>query len=259
MRAFIYTILTCIFILSAILTEAQKPKPADFYFNIKNFDLSKLWKSDSITIEGDGDKIPFPEPLGFIGEEFHRFYIHYTSVTKSKDTPYLYYITGKTRVKNNICNFTGEILVQKAVTYKEPVIPEYKQYKSGSVTCLVTFYEDSTQSSSGIIKGKLTSDFYLDKKGRLHYDALMFGSDGFSNNGSEATWTSYKTGKSKKCNWGDFRIPGSEKLDIGVGEFSVAGEYVRNGWETYRKAWSGDPDAPETTKAKEAELRKWWQ
>lgn len=171
----------------------------------------------------------------------------------------MYYVSGKTRVKDNICNFSGEILVQKAVTYKEPVIPEYKQYKSGSITCLVTFYEDSTQNSSGVIKGCLTSDFYFDKKGSLYYDALMFGADGFSNNQCEATWTSYKTGISKKCNWGDFRIPESESLDIGAGEFIVADKYLSNGWQTYKTAWSGDPDAPETLKARAIENKKWWQ
>lgn len=82
MRPLLFIILTTLVVSSTIPTLAQKPRSVDFYTNIKDYDFRKLWKSDSIRIEGDGDKIPFPEPLGFIGENFQRFYIYYTSVTK---------------------------------------------------------------------------------------------------------------------------------------------------------------------------------
>lgn len=222
--------------------------------------MSSLWKGDSITIEVGPEKSPFPEPLGFIGENYQRFYIHYTSVTKVKDAPYVYKVTGKTRVKNNICNFTGQIRILKAVLYKEPVTSEFSQFKNGSVTCQVTFYEDSTLNGSGVIKGKLFSNFYIDKKGNLFYDALMAVGDGFSNNECTGTWTSYKTGKSKKCNWGDYRIPESGPLDTGAGVFCVAEEFVKNGWKSYQTAWSGT-DVSESAKAKAraAEEKEWWR
>jgi hypothetical protein len=60
--------------------------------------------------------------------------------------------------------------------------------------------------------------------------------DGFSNNTFVGTWTSYKTGKSKKCNFGDYRIPeceGSNGCDIGAGEFSINPKYRENGWQSY--------------------------
>ena len=119
--------------------------------------------------------------------------------------------------------------------FKESDDPRYKQ---GSVICDVNFYEDSSQASSGIIKGTLTSSFCINKKGELYYDAIMFAGDGFSNNECIAIWTSYKTGKSKKCNWGDFRIPDCGDLDIGAGEFSVSNKYVKYGWDNYKVAWS---------------------
>jgi hypothetical protein len=232
---------------------AQPPASTNFYQNIKNYDVSRLWKADSIFIEGGPEKIPFPEPLGFIGDNFQRFYIHYTSVTKNKDWPYVYDVVGKTRVKNNICRFTGQIMIVKAVRYKEKETG-FEQFENGTLTCLVTFYEDSTQNGSGVIKGKLVSDFYLDKKGKLQYDALMAVADGYSNNGCTATWTSYKTKKTKKCNWGDFRIPESNHLDTGAGEFCVADEYVKYGWESYRKA--ADPN---NSAALAEEARAWWR
>lgn len=237
--------------------QAQQPPSTNYYSNIKNYDLSKLWTGDKL-INGP-EKITFPEPLGFIGDNFQRFYIHYTSITKSKDNPYVYHVTGKTRVKNNICHFTGQIQVIKALLYKEPEWPEFGNYKSGKITSVVTLYEDSTQNGSGVIKGTLISNFYLDK-GSLLYNTITFGMDGFSNNECTGTWTSYKTGKSKKCNWGDYQIPESDKLDNGTSEFMAADEYLNNGWENYKNAWTGaDIPVPVRAKARAEEARKWWQ
>src|SRR5262245_57367619 len=92
----------------AFISNAQT-KSVDFYPSIKDYDLSKLWHSDSLHIEGDGDKISFPEPLGYIGDSFQRFYIHYISVTKNKSNSYQYDVFGKTKVNDNICSFHGTI------------------------------------------------------------------------------------------------------------------------------------------------------
>jgi len=203
---------------------------SDFTTAIKDYNLTKLWRADTFQAEGDGDIFPFPEPLGYIGENYQRFFIHYITVTKSADNPYQYIVYGKTKVKDNICSFTGTITVKKATIEKSMDSPGYRE---GLVTCDVLFYEDSTHAGSGIIKGQLLSGFSLDKKGKFQYDALMFMADGFANNSCRATWTSYKTGKSKKCNWGDYRIPDSGDLDIGAGEISINEKYQMNGWEDF--------------------------
>jgi hypothetical protein len=135
------------FLLSCSLYAQQQPS-TNFYQSIKNYNLSNLWKADSIIIETGPEKWPFPNPLGFIGEDYQRFYIHYLSVTKVNNYPYVYKITGKTRVKNNICNFTGQIRILKAVLYEEPGTSEYKQFKTGLVTCQVT-YRRCTRISPG--------------------------------------------------------------------------------------------------------------
>ena len=246
-------ILTLTFGLT-VFVNAQTPKSIDFISSIKNYDLSKLWRADSIQTESDGDKIPFPEPLGYIGDSFRRFYIHYITVTRSKRDSYQYNVFGKTRVKENICTFRGTITVKKALLYQESEDPRYKQ---GSVICDVVFYEDKAQSASGLIKGTLTSGFYLDNNSNLHYDALMLVADGYYNNQCGATWTSYKTRKSKKCNWGDFRMPDSRELDQGAGDVSINQKFIKFGWETFVKAYIGNQD--EQKKALEIENKKWWE
>ena len=253
---FKFIILTFSLLFLILVANAQLPKSVDYFASIKNNDLSKLWRDDSIFIEGGPEKIKFPEPLGYIGDNYQRFYIHYTTVTKSQDNPYQYNVVGKTKVKDNICIFKGVITIKKARLY---IKRQDLRFKQGAVSCEFLFYEDRTKSSSGIIKGVLTTEFYLDKKGKIHYDALMFGADGFSNNACQATWNSYKTGKSKKCSWGDFRIPESGDFDIGAGEFSVADCYVKSGWKNYTLAWNNLLDGPEVIKARQKENEKWWK
>jgi hypothetical protein len=41
-------------------TSAQTARSTNYFASIKNYDLSKLWRSDSIQAEGDGDMLPFP-------------------------------------------------------------------------------------------------------------------------------------------------------------------------------------------------------
>jgi IS66 C-terminal element len=78
-----------------IIANAQTNKSANYFTSIKNYVLRKLWCADSIQIEGDGEKMGFPEPLGYIGDNFQRFYIHFISITKGKDNPYQYSVYGK--------------------------------------------------------------------------------------------------------------------------------------------------------------------
>lgn len=91
---FKFIILTFSLVL-ILVTNAQLPKSVDYFASIKNNNLSKLWRDDSIFIEGGPEKIKFPEPLGYIGDNYQRFYIHYTTVTKSQDNPYQYNVIGK--------------------------------------------------------------------------------------------------------------------------------------------------------------------
>jgi len=251
---------TCCLLIIALgvvsSSHAQHVKFTNYYTSIRNFDFTDCWRGDSIRLEGGNEKLAFPEPLGFIGNDYQRFYIHYIKVKKRPGNPYVYDVYGKTKVKTNICNFKGTITIKEAVLYKESYDPSFKE---GSVTCDVVFYEDSTQPSTGIIKGKLTTDFCIDKKGKMYYDAILSVGDGYCNNQCTATWTSYKTGKSKKCNWGDFRMPDSRELDTGAGVVCIQEKYIKNGWETFVAAYGPGDDDEKAKKARQTEEARWWK
>jgi hypothetical protein len=251
---------TAVFIFISLTTGmlgySQKKESTDYYAGIKMHDLTNVWYSDGDQPKSDSSAAVLPEPLGFIGINYQRFYIHFTAVQKSKTNPYEYIVAGKTKVKENICRFSGIIHIVKAGIFKEQVDEKFKQ---GYVACTILFYEDSMQSLTGFFNGRLTSTFYLDERNQLFYDDLEVGADGYYNNQCEAVWTSYTTRKTRKCNWGDYRIPQSKALDSGDGVFAVAKKYDLFGWKNYRIAWSDNPWIKGTGQAREAENKHWWE
>jgi len=245
--------LVFIIILNLILykqTFAQDTTTKDYFNNIKSFDLSILWTIDSIS-DDTKETIERAEPLGYIDTSYQRFYIHFTAVTKNTSNPIEYLVQGKTKVNNSICDFNGTIKILEATLGRNDDFPGYKQ---GYVICEVQLYENKNQKESGYIKGKMLSQFIIDDHGKFSYDALMFVADSYSNNQFEGSWTSYKTKKSKKCNWGDYRIPDSGDLDVGVGEFCVSDKYLKNGWQTYRNAYINNDN-----NARQEEDKEWWK
>jgi len=218
-------------------STGQKISIINFYDSIKKYDLAAILTSDSFYLAND-ELTERAEPLGFIGDNFQRFYIHFISVEKKANNPYEYTVTGKTKVQANICSFQGTLRIISAKFYKD----EFPDYKEGYAICEVSLFEDESQPTSGFIKGKLTTNFVIYKQKQFRYDGLPFYSDGFSNNQFVGKWTSYKTRMKKTCNWGDYRIPKCGDLDIGAAEFSVNEKYLKNGWENYQIAHHSDPD-----------------
>ncbi|MEO5942436.1 MAG: hypothetical protein ABIP30_10010 [Ferruginibacter sp.] len=228
-----YATLIILTVLLFNKSYSQEKTTTNFFEQIKSYDLSTIINADSLLAEdreGGKDITKRAEILGFIGGNYQRFYIHFISVIQNPKNKYEYLVSGKTKVKETVCSFQGTITIKEAIVYKSADIPSYKQ---GFINSEVILFEDKKQSSTGFIKGKLKSKFLIDNTGQFRYDALMFVADSFSNNEFVGSWTSYKTNVSKKCNWGDYRIPDCGDLDIGAGEFSVNEKYVKNGWLNY--------------------------
>lgn len=209
-----------------------------------NYDLSKLW-----TITDD------QFVYGFIGDSYQRIRIKFTSVKKIEK--FTYAVIGKTKVKDNICNFKGTFSISalgKLETTSYGVDDQYKklgikgQYH---ISGQYTLTEDSTQKNTGVFKGKFETSFYLDKNNKVHYDNIDLDADGFANNEFTGTWTQYTPQKTKVCNWGDYRIPNSGNLDIGAGEFSPNEKYIKNGWLDIRDQYQSTPS--------KKPVAKWWQ
>lgn len=232
----------------------------NFFNEIKSYDISVVLMADSFwaeDVEGGKEKYKRSEPLGFIGDNYQRFFIHMISIIQNPVKPYEYLAYGKTRVKETVCTFQGTITIVQARIYNSTEIPGYRQ---GYATCDVSLFEDKKQPGTGAIKGRQTTMFVIDESGRFRYDGIGGAtSDGFANNQFAGTWTSYKSNTSKKCNWGDMRIPESGDLDIGAGEFSVNDKYLKNGWADYTLLFIGQPTNADVKEARRREEWEWWK
>lgn len=249
-------ILIIISLFTSNFIFGQESHSNDFLNEIKKYDVSELWTLKEIHFEFEGDTTVFdrPEPLGYIGDDFQRFYIHFISIVQNQSKKLEYLVYGKTRVKNNICSFQGIITIKQSEIFDE----SYTNTKQGFVAGEYEFYEDASQVGTGSLKGKFSTGFYIDTSNKIRYDALDIVADGYNNSQFEGIWTSYKSNNSKKCNWGDYRIPDSRDLDCGTGEFMVDDKYIKNGWTSFVLARSYNSTDPNVVEAKKTEEEKWW-
>ena len=189
--------------------------------------------------------------LGYIGNG-QRLYMHFDTIYKDKANPHWYHVEGKSKVKQNLCSFTGRIDLHSFAP-NEQLDPNVKRYK---LKAQYRFNEDKTQNGSGFFAGSFTSYFII-YQDTAYFDSIEDGADGYNNNQFEGHWTSYRTKVSKKANFGVGRIPDSNDLDVGSAEFYVTPNKQHLGWESYMKAF--ETETPEGQKAQAEEDREWWK
>ena len=196
--------------------------------------------------------------LGFIGQNYQRLYIYFTRAEKDTADAALYHVEGASRVRENVCNFVGSIRLKRIDRNDNEGFRSLDRYR---ITGEYSLREDERQQGAGRFAGKVTVDFYVYEDSVYFDDLFLNMSDGYCNNSFEGKWTSFKTKASKKANWGLFRIPDSDALDVGECEFMVADKYKRNGWEIY-SATVGDSNILKISLVEDAvdeERREWWQ
>lgn len=217
--------------------------------SITRYDFSSLWTNHDNSLV-----------YGIIGDNYQRIRIKIISAVKDKNDSGTYFITGKSMVKNNICNFTGTIEITRARIYKHMhwgSDDEYKHKgikKQGIIIAQYHFSEDSTQANTGTFEGVLSTSWYIDKKDNLKYDDIQYYSDGFSNNQFVGTWKGYKNNLKKVCNWGDYRVPQSGDFDDGSGGMVPTDKYIKYGWQSYMDALKKG-----TEQGWKEENKPWWK
>ena len=235
--------------LSNFLLEDELKKE-NFLKKYKTTDFSDLWtQTANYRIKG------------MIGLNHQRIRIALISISQNPKVPLEYSVIGKSKVKNNICDFKGTIRIDSVLEVSQMHYGVDDMYKDSSIVAqgvvfaTYEFKESPNQNHSGVFNGHLMTKWYINSKGELKYDNIQSMSDGFMYNTYVGTWTPYGSNKSKVCNWADYRIPYSaQDFDIGAAEFSPSEKYYKFGWEQYQKAWLyGDENA------KKEELFEWWK
>lgn len=215
----------------------------DILMDIFRHDLSVLFT-----------RTPASRIFGFIGEDYQRIHIKFISVIRNHRDLSQYFVYGKSMVKNNVCDFQGILTLSNAHRWMQSDVPDIQQ---GVVMGSYLFFENPRQKHTGTFSGKFVSNWYIDKGGVIHYDDLAEAADGYSNNQFAGVWSSYSGGIVKPCHWGDQRIPLSDELDTGAGEFFPDKKYHAKGWTSYVEATSGGHANAEAAGA--TEEKEWWK
>ena len=69
--------------------------------NMLNFDYSYIFHEEN--------------PLGYIGNKYQRLYMHFDTVYKDKKDASRYIVNGVSRVRQNLCRFSGYIKIDSVV------------------------------------------------------------------------------------------------------------------------------------------------
>ncbi len=178
---------------------------------------------------------PKHDILGFIGPNYQRLYVNIEAITRDKSNVGIYQVKGNTKVKDNICRFTGTIKVERLVIkQKEQYQKEDSNYNDvrtiGDFYGNYEFIEDLEKKSCGIFEGRMVLHWFVSKKGKLYYDDIEEYADSYNNNFYMGSWREHNKEKKKIANWGEYRIPNSGDLDNGVGEFHANEKYSEYGW-----------------------------
>ncbi len=191
------------------------------------------------------DLIEFLKPrsdfIGFIGVNYQRLQIVFTSLNRDASNPNVYRVTGYDVMKKHRCDFTGEVTVSRIVVgppfnydEEEGGYDTAGRKSQGSIEARYQLREDPIQKNAGVFEGTMSVDVYVDAKDKLIYDDLDASSDGYDNDRYIGTWTKYGPKLIRKtANWGEWRVPNSGDLDGGAGEFDPNDKYRRNGWDDY--------------------------
>lgn len=178
------------------------------------------------------------DPLGFIGKDFSRFRIHFDTVMKSEDLQYTIMGVWDWPREKSKSSFKGTLKVDsiKKIDPLDEMKDINRKLHITEYGIIFASLELGSSFQPSPERWKGTAIFrYALVDGKYCYDTEGITDDGYCNNQYTGVMTT-KEG-TMICNWGDYRIPGSEKLDIGVAEFVPAGG---KGWENYQKV-NDDP------------------
>ncbi|MDJ1481800.1 hypothetical protein QNI16_14970 [Cytophagaceae bacterium YF14B1] len=181
---------------------------------------------------------------GFYGTDHYRIEMYFASVTKDKNDPTLYHITGKSRYKKNITPFEGEVIIDTAMRFSTLDISSENKNVKGIYKTNGTFRlrEAAKLAASGIFEGTVSIEFtlltdsntefwYLNEIDETQGADLVF----------DGEWVSYKTGKSKPIIWAKeiYSIGDSilEDFTIGDRDVMINPKYHKLGWDNY---WEND-------------------
>ncbi|MBP3243518.1 MAG: hypothetical protein J6M59_00240 [Bacteroidaceae bacterium] len=209
--------------------------------SLSHFDYSKIINESNYII-------------GFISNG-QRLYIHFDRITKNAENPSVYNIEGKSRTKQNICNFYGSLKIDSFVCTQDCGL-----VKSYILNARYKLHEDSTNIGSGVFSGKLTIPFFI-------YSDSVFGGSLCKNSNKpilfEGFWESNRTKVCKNTVWYAYRTANTDFWNFnsdGYDEENIIQSKIEHNIEQYeyiRNIYTNQNDEYDVISAEEQ--REWWK
>ena len=221
-----------------LLCSTMYAQPCTFEDVVKETTYDVSYKKYTAPLDMEkvlnGEKNNF---LGFIGANYKKLRITFTSIKKSEGNKDVYEVEGFSTVMNkNKRTFKGTFSLLSHYKFAEQTV-DVPLPKKGEIVGYSTFSyelaEDENLTATGVFKGKMIV-MWLKKVNAAPVYFLPFNRDGERNYQFFGTWTSYKTKKASIASWGIYRIPCSDDFDEGVGDFIPKPQYWQYGWEEFR-------------------------
>ena len=226
------------FYLFVLLYTTTYAQPCTFEDVVKETTYDVSYKKYTAPLDMEkvlnGEKNNF---LGFIGANYKKLRITFTSIKKSEGNKDVYEVEGFSTVMNkNKRTFKGTFSLLSHYKFAEQTV-DVPLPKKGEIVGYSTFSyelaEDENLTATGVFKGKMIV-MWLKKVNAAPVYFLPFNRDSERNYQFFGTWTSYKTKKASIASWGEYRIPCSGDFDEGVGDFIPKPQYWQYGWEEFR-------------------------
>ncbi len=205
--------------------------PADNVCSWWPEDSKKRWVSHGNKLKDEW--LERPEPLGFRGKNYQRFYIHFDTVYKV--SPAVYKLEARSRCKDEYCSIIGSIVIDSVKSYVDTMTCSSFDNLTEEGFIYAHYDMDAYMENKQVARlfGR-SSYWYLVHNDSAYYNALWVIADGYENNQYTGKWVNLASGDTLTCNWGDYRIPESLGLDSGTGCFYPDIEFNDYGWKLYR-------------------------
>ena len=193
--AIILSIFT-IFIMSC--NHSVSEKPTVFLQDCEEKDYRKLPEIASVDLTKLLIKnAPY---TGMIGDDIQKMEVVFLSITRINEMEYK--IIGKSKVKNNICDFEGVIEVQNVI--ESDIAKSEIADVDGKVIGKYRFYENKNQPHTGIFEGAFETYWAYDDDGIVVSSDFWYTASAYAIIFS-GTWKSYQTENIKNACWSDYK------------------------------------------------------
>ncbi len=219
----------------------------------QNKDIKPLPKIESIDVTNLLRKeIDF---CGMIGDDIQRMEIVFLSTKRMSKNEYE--VIGKSKVKNNICDFKGVIEVLSVEKSEiEGKSDESPNIVDGKITGKYHFLEDKSQPGTGSFDGVFEIYWAYDDNDTIGLADIWYTQSDYTIV-FDGSWKSYQTGKIKKACWSDYKACFPDDFNRSDGPDLIPDEKYRSkGWGDLIDMFSSDLKKRENA---EKEFREHWQ